>query len=647
MHKRITFRGRLSLAALLPGCFIVGSLWAQLTPDHVLNRYTISDLQFSSDGHHLAMTVTEPVKGTEQRSNIWVFETKTQKLRHFTTSKKSDRSPRWSPDGQKIAYLSNRDDKTQIYLIPLQGGESVPLTNSKSGIRSFEWSGDGSQIAYLSTLPKSEDEEKKEEEKDDARVVDKDDRHAQLWIIDILTKEVLQLTQEPWRISDYVWMPKGDKLILSATDHPQPELETNRIYEMNVSSKEMTEIANPSKPYRQLKLSPDGTSLAYSGTHIDGPTAHDLCMMSLADKQTKNLTHASLDRPVGRFFWKNERELFAQVSSGFSNTFYEVSTDGSVKKQKDLPVHPMGSFSIHSNSVAFVGQTTGSAQELWILNKSGKAEKMSHFNSAWDTLTVVLPKIFTYFSSDGVEIEASLFKPPDSVQGVPLPLVVLVHGGPTGRWSDSFHSWAQLLVQRGFAVLCPNIRGSTGYGYEFMAMNRYDWGGGDFQDVMAGVDHLIEKRIADPNRLGIGGWSYGGYMAAWAVTQTDRFNASVSGAPMTDLAFEYGSETSSINAYDTWFLGTPYENLDLFINRSPTRYIKNVKTPTLILCGENDVIDPVEQCQMFYRGLKKVGVETEFVIYPREGHGIREEKHQIDLLNRMIGWFDEYVQGNR
>ncbi|MCP5106861.1 MAG: S9 family peptidase, partial [bacterium] len=163
--------------------------------------------------------------------------------------------------------------------------------------------------------------------------------------------------------------------------------------------------------------------------------------------------------------------------------------------------------------------------------------------------------------------------------------------------------------------------------------------GGDFKDVMAGADYLIDRGIAGPDRLGIGGWSYGGYMGAWAVTQTHRFKASVSGAPMTDLAFEYGAERASINAYDTWYIGTPYENLNRVNEMSPMTYVKNVKTPTLILCGENDQIDPVGQCKQFYRGLKRYGVDTQLVIYPREGHGIREKVHRVDMHYRMLHWF--------
>jgi dipeptidyl aminopeptidase/acylaminoacyl peptidase len=191
-------------------------------------------------------------------------------------------------------------------------------------------------------------------------------------------------------------------------------------------------------------------------------------------------------------------------------------------------------------------------------------------------------------------------------------------------------------------VLYPNVRGSTGYGAAFVEANRADWGGGDFKDVMAGVDWAIAKGIADPQRLGIGGWSYGGYMAAWAVTQTTRFKAAVSGAPVIDMASEFGTEDSS--AYDEWFYGTPYERLDGFIKSSPMTHVKRAKTPTLILQGEDDETDPIGQSQQFYRGLKRYGVETELVLFPREPHGLREEQHLLDRLNRILAWYDRYLK---
>ena len=228
--------------------------------------------------------------------------------------------------------------------------------------------------------------------------------------------------------------------------------------------------------------------------------------------------------------------------------------------------------------------------------------------------------------------------------------MVLVHGGPSAHWVDHLEPWGQLLAARGFAVVYPNIRGSTGYSYEFMAMVRKDMGGNDFKDVMALVDHLIHQGTADPDRLGIGGWSYGGYMSAWAITQTDRFKAAVSGAPMTNLVTEFLTEESWVNYYDAWTLGTPYENWDLLTERSPVaRLSPAVRTPTLILCGEKDVIDPLGQCLQFHRGLKHYGVETELVIYPRVGHAARmpEEKLRVDVTRRLVEWFEKHLQKNQ
>jgi dipeptidyl aminopeptidase/acylaminoacyl peptidase len=255
---------------------------------------------------------------------------------------------------------------------------------------------------------------------------------------------------------------------------------------------------------------------------------------------------------------------------------------------------------------------------------------------------LIAPEFYKYKSFDGLEIEAALLKPAGYDGKSKLPTIVLVHGGPTGNWRDAVDIWGQLLVARGYAVLYPNVRGSVGYGQKFMEMNRADWGGGDFKDVMAGVEDLVTKGVANPARLGIGGWSYGGYMAEWAVTQTDLFKAAVSGAGMANLISEFGTENGS--ASDEWFFGTPYEHPERFLNSSPFLYVKSAKTPTLILQGEADPVDPIGQSQELYRGLKRYGVETDFVLYPREPHGLQEAKHRVDMQTRMVAWFDKYLK---
>ena len=615
-----------------------------LTPEMVLNRWSIGDLRLSPDGNRLAMVVSEPAKPSGQRRNIWVYDMAASSLKQFTAASKSDTHPRWSPDGRTIAFLSDREGSNQVYLIPVDGGEARPLTESKTGIDSFEWSPDGKRLAITTSAPKTEDEEKKEKDKDDARIIGKPEERALLQSIDVNSKALSTLVKGAWRISEFVWTPDGTSLIIVATDNPQRELFSEKIYRVAAADGAMTLLASPAGPFGDLRVSPDGAILAYVGSRGDGPQPHDLFVQPLVGGPARNLTALSIDRPIGAFSWEDPGSLFILSASGFGDSFHTVSVDGKVEKSKWTPGLLVGSYGKGKNTLAFVGESAVEVPEVWVAQEPGQAKKVSYFNKDWDDIRLLKPEVVRYPSFDKKEIEAALIKPENTPPGGKVPAVILVHGGPTGAWTNRFDAWGQLLAARGFAVLLPNIRGSTGYGHDFMVLNRRDWGGGDFKDVMAGVDWLVKKGIADPNRIGIGGWSYGGYMAAWAVTQTTLFKASVSGAPMTDLAMEYGSEEAGINSYDTWFMGNPYENLPLFTERSPVTYVKRVKTPTLILCGENDTTDPVEQCYQFHRGLRRYGIETEFVVYPREGHGIREEKHRIDMLNRIVGWFEKYLK---
>lgn len=615
-----------------------------LTPEICLNRWSIGDLRLSPDGNTVAMVVSEPIKLSSSRRTIWTFDRAGRKLRSFTSSTKADTSPRWSPDGRTLAFLSNRDGLNQVYLIPIDGGEARALTDGKNGVSAFAWSPDGKKLAFETTAAKTEEEEKKEKDKDDARVIGQNEDRTLLQVIDIETRAVKTLVQGAWRISESVWTRDGASLVIAATDDPQKELFTDKLYRVNAADGKMALLAAPSGPFGTLRVSPDGTRLAFVGCRGDGPEPHDLFVQPLAGGPAQNLTARSIDRPIESLEWEDNGRLFVLAATGFGDAFYSVTLDGHAERSPWTPPTMVGSYAKGTTGLAFVGESAARLPELWFAGATGRSEKVSGFNKDWDAVKLAQPEIVRYPSFDGMMIEAALFKPEGAAPGGGWPAVILVHGGPTGAWSDRFQSWGQLLAARGFAVLYPNIRGSTGYGHDFVVANRKDWGGGDFKDVMAGADWLVKQGIGDPNRLGIGGWSYGGYMAAWAVTQTTRFKASVSGAPMTDLVMEYGTEDAGINAGDTWALGTPYENLPLFIERSPVTHIKKVKTPTLLLCGENDATDPVGQCYEFHRGLRRYGVETEFVVYPREGHGIREEKHQVDVLNRIVGWFEKYLK---
>jgi dipeptidyl aminopeptidase/acylaminoacyl peptidase len=616
-----------------------------LTPEGSLNLRSISDPQFSPDGNRLAFVVTEPPKGEERIRHIWIFDKKTNGLRQFTFSPKSESSPRWSPDGKQLAFLSNRaEDQQQIYLMRADGGEAAAITKGKRSVQSFEWSPDGKQIAFLAPDAKTEAEEKKEKDKDDAHVVDKDDKQPRLWVLSVAPGEARALTPANWRVSELSWDQRSARIFVVATDTPASDQLTDRIFTVGISDGAVKQLSAPRGPFGRIRAAPDGKTLGYIGSREDGPEPHDLFLQPLAGGAARNLTGANLDRPVYDYEWLKDGDVFAVTAAGFHNIFVTYMADGTRKGLGSLDINP-GPFALStSGEIAFVGQTATQPEEIWLWDGQGAPKKVSHLNDTWRQYALSKQEIYKYKSFDGIEIEAALLRPASHDGNSKLPLIALIHGGPTGNWDDSIEIWAQLLVARGYAIFLPNVRGSSGYGEKFIEANRGDWGGGDFKDVMWGIKDLEDRGIADPNRLGIGGWSYGGYMAEWAVTQTNVFKAAVSGAGLSNLVSEYGTEEGP--SYDEWFYGVPYEpdKLAGFLNSSPFVHFKNAKTPTLILQGEADTTDPLGQSQELYRGLKRYGVETEFVIYPREPHRIHEEKHMLDILNRLLAWYDKHLK---
>ncbi len=616
-----------------------------LTPEAALNLRSISDLQFSPDGTRVAFVVAEPPKGDRRARHIWLYDKKSGAVRQFTFSPKDETSPRWSPDGKQVAFLSNRDDQQQIYVMRADGGEAAVVTKGKRSVHSFAWSPDSKQIAFLAPNAKSDAEEKKDKDKDDARVVDKDDKQPRLWLLTLATNEAKALTETKWEMSELAWLKTGDRIVVSATDHPESDQETHRIFSISIPDGSRRLIFAPHGPFHDLQVSPDGATVSYVGSRVDGPSPHDLMLLDIDKRATRNLTGASLDRAISEHRWTKDGSMLALYEDGFRNKLVGFSPEGMSKDPVNPPASNVNAFAVSATGdVVFAGQSATTPPELWLWDQKNAPQQVSHLNDSWKQFTLCPPEFYKYKSFDGLEIEAALLRPAGADPKNKLPLIALIHGGPTGNWQDSIEVWGQLLVARGYAVFYPNIRGSVGYGQKFIEMNRGDWGGADFKDVMRGVKDLIDRGIADPAKLGIGGWSYGGYMAEWAVTQTNDFKAAVSGAGLSNLISEYGSEEHP--SYDEWFYGVPYESDSLvkYLNSSPFTQLKNAKRPTLILQGESDTTDPPGQSQELYRGLKHYGVESELVLYPREPHGLREEKHLLDRLNRMLAWYDAHLK---
>lgn len=615
-----------------------------LTPEAALTLRSISDLQSSPDGARLAFVVSEPPNARGRTQHIWMLDKSSSAVRQLTFSMMSETFPRWSPDGKSLAFLSSREDFSQIYLLPMNGGDATALTKGKRGVSSFAWSPDGKQIAFLAPGAKSEAEEKKEKDKDDAHVVDKEDKRARLWILNPATGGEKVLTPANWRVTELVWSPAGDRIFVSATDLPASDKWTNRIFSADTADGAMHPLWGPRGPFHDLRVSPDGNTLSYIGAREYGPEAHDLMLLSTIAGAPRNLSGAGFDHLISRYLWRKDGRIVATAAEGFRSMFVAFSAEGARQEMTALATNPE-SFAFSSNEeIAFVGRTATEPPEIWLWTQRSAAQRVSHINDAWQQYALAKPEVYKYKSFDGLMIEAALLRPAGADEKKKLPLIALIHAGPTASWQDSIETWGQLLAARGYAVFYPNIRGSTGYGQKFVELNRADWGGGDYGDVVAGIQDLIARGIADPARIGIGGWSYGGYMAEWAITQPAPFawKAAVTGAGMANLISEFGTEDSP--AYDEWFFGVPYERPEGFLNSSPFLHLKQAKTPTLILQGAADSVDPLGQSQELYRGLKHYGVEAELVVYPRENHGFVEEKHLVDRLNRILDWFDKHMK---
>jgi len=615
-----------------------------LSVERALSYYTINGFLFSPEGSKAVAVVSQTgVADDLPASHIWMIDIASKTLQQFTYSQKSETSPKWSPDGKKLAFLSGRNGKSQIFVMDVDGGEAMQLTTSKTGVKSFEWKPAGGIIAYADNEPKSDKAQKREDDKYDENVISEAVTPTRIFTINIDTKKAVQVCKQKWEVNEMKWMPNGDSLLLLTQSLPEKEIPDQKLELYSIKDSSLTTIPAPAHPFwGQVLVSPDGNNIVYNSGRDGAPGGYDIWSQPLKTGAAKNLT-IDLDRDVMDAKLMGDRGLLALCQNGFKLRLYSVSDEGKVMDY-GIDKNVFG-FDVSKNgSIIFEGRAPDAMPEIWFAGTDKKPVQLSHFNKAFDSIALVKPKYFVYNSFDALKVEGALYKPANT-GSKPVPLVVFVHGGPTGAFHDIYSPWVQLFVQKGYAVFCPNIRGSTGYGINYITSNRYDWGGNDFKDIMKGIDYLVANEGIDSARVGISGWSYGGFMAEWAITQTTRFKAAMSGAGLADLASEFGTEDNA--SYDNWSMGSPYEQPDVFYKHSPITFIKNARTPTLIIQGEADETDPIGQAQQLYRGLRFYNVPTELVVYPREPHGFREIKHGIDFYNRMLAWFEKYMPADK
>ncbi|ACZ40194.1 alpha/beta hydrolase family protein [Sphaerobacter thermophilus] len=629
-----------------------------LTTEQLVTHRRPSDPQISPDGERIAFTLRPVSKEKEHpESAIWVVSFAGGEPRQFTAGQWDDEEPRWSPDGRRLAFLSDRAErgKKSVYIMPADGGEARRVFDQQGDMEQLSWSPDGRFLAVLFTDPETEEEKKRKEERDDARVWDTDYKYQRLWVIDVEAGTAKAVSPEGRQVWTYAWSPDGERLALNLT--PTPRIDDifleNEVVIVPRAGGDPTPVFRQIGMAEHLTWSQDGKYLAYrarAGRVVHGDYVYRIpveggepvCLTPGYDGTSEALW------PLGR------DALLMVADEGVNMTLYRLSWEG--ERERLLAGEPLGTFApvatadASGQRIAVVWEDARHAPDVWVLSRddiSPALQRRTHFNPELEAAALGELEIVRWESDPGVEVEGLLFKPVGYQEGQRYPLVVQIHGGPTWLWTNQFaatwHEWAHALAGRGYAVLMPNPRGSTGRGPEYSNALFGDVGGCEYRDIMAGVDYLIERGIADPERLGVGGWSWGGYMTAWIVSQTTRFKAAVMGAGLPNMISDNGlGDIPSANL--SYFETSPYHDPEPYFERSAIRYIRNATTPTLILHGEEDRRVAMAQGQEMYVALRTLGVETQFVTYPREGHSIQERKHQVDLIDRVIGWFDRHLR---
>ena len=625
-----------------------------LTAFDLTKVVNVGSPRIAPDGTRVAYTAsetkTEKDKEWKTITQIWVAPVSGAGARQYTRGDKNANAPEWSPDGKMLGFLSDRekDGERQVWMMASDGGEAWAVTSHKGGITAFHFSPDGKQLVFVATDQPAKDEEERKKVKDDTIVIDRDLKMAHLWLFNLEKKEEKRITEGDFTVSDPQWSPDGTRI--TYTTRPTPKADDgglSEVWVLNIASGEKKKIEDTPASSDNARWSPDGRWIAYTGVTDpnSGVSTSYLYLVASTGGAPKQLT-AKFDLNAGTPVWSRDgKTLYFSANVLEANEIFSTDVATGAVSQGSKTGGSINIADISKDGSTVVGTLTlpNAAGEIYRSNlKFTQPTTLTSHNRWLSDYALAETEVVKWKSKDGMEIEGLLTKPIDS-EGSKLPLLLNPHGGPTGASVNTFNGTVQVLAANGFAVLQPNFRGSTGKGLAFAQANKNTWGKGDYEDCMAGVDAMIARGLADPDRLGAFGWSYGGYMTFWILTQTDRFKAVSPGAGLTNIYSMYSQ--NDIQRYLRWFYSdkAPWDATELYWDRSPMKYVNNVKTPTMIMHGQVDTRVPIAQAQEFYRALKERNVPVEFVVYPRENHGFTEPRHQMDRVQRYVRFFAKYL----
>lgn len=692
-----------------------------LQPEDLYQYKEVADANISPDGSRVAYTVTEvSADRTRNVTHIWLVSTNGGEPKRLTTDEADEITPRWSPDGKWLAYykqdglwIANPDsDAAQLVT-------RLARTNfffNKAG-ESFTWSPDSKRLAFLSDpsiLPKqmpsvmerltrplsteeimqlppqtremilraqgksAEDIKRLEAAAQvpatDVRVITRlqyksrtsfsDHLQSHIFIADITTKQVRQLTSGNYAEHSIHWSPKGEEIVFVSNHEPDPDKVNNSdLFVVNVENGNVRQLTKTKGCEWQPVFSPNGNHIAYLATTREVTTIDSVAedaqawVISTQGGTAKNLS-SIFDRRVSKIEWSGVSPSFS-VSDQGRTRLYPGAVEGN-------PVNVSLLISSGANgqivSYSFSGKRDGNVyvvsrdvrppeiykvgirKENNKITEVGLIEALTTTNKLFSESISFSPMREYKFTNEDFEIQGWVVPPLNLDEKKKYPLILYIHGGPHGMHGYSFNATVQALAAKGYGVLLINPRGSSGYGQKFADGCVNDWGGGDYRDLMRGVDVALEKfPFLDKDRMGVMGGSYGGYMTNWVVTQTDRFKAAIASASLSNLISFYSTSLYQ-DLLHAEFGGFPWDNYDKLWERSPLKHIKNVKTPTMLVHGEADNDVHITQAEEMFTALKMRGVDTVLVRYPREGHGIREPQHRVDNLQRVLDWFEKYLR---
>jgi dipeptidyl aminopeptidase/acylaminoacyl peptidase len=655
---------------------------SRLTPRTLLEVKRLSEPQMHPDGERIAFVVTEPdFEESLNISHIWLTEWPIDEeedeedvpptgdtaesdtpppspedlTRQLTFSRDGEEYPRWSPDGRYLAFLSARPDPTKSE----NGGEAYCVTDAKEGVIDYAWTADSASVIYLAPEPRPKPLESVRKDERDRRKVDPIVEHEerlrrQFWQIEVDNGKPKLLHTADYGVQEFALAPDSSRLVYV----------TNRTGDANdyhvgdlvlITLPDGVRRDLPARPgdKTHLRWSPDGNSLAFLAWLDPALSYSRQCVYALNLSKTDVtptydlLTEPDFDYDITCFEWcVEDGAIYALAAVGTGSEIVRIAkkteriSPDNATVMEDLSVDPDG------GALVFVAESATAFPEIFAQDMEGELHQLTRLNVEIGERHV-LPRqeVVAWSSADGTRIEGVLTFPNDYVEGMRVPLIADIHGGPKGRAVNRLRSYSfpPVWAAEGYAVLRPNFRGSEGYGNAFAIANRRDLGGGDFADIMAGVDWCIAQGIADPERLGVMGGSYGGYMTNWAIGHTDRFKAAISMFGIFHLQTDYSN--SELSRWDNDYLGAYYwEDPEIFRRLSPGSYLTNIKTPTLILHGDEDTNTVLSNSRELYQALRHLGVVTQFVHYPRESHGLNEPNHRLDEIRRCLAWMDRFLK---